>query len=104
MATNHTTPRVAVSPGETAEMLGVTRRTVYAMASRGELTIHHAGRRALIAVGDVLALVGREGESLPVPTATELARTSREEQGLPAEVDEVTAQRIAALLRGGDAA
>lgn len=59
MTTQTDTPaRLAVSPGEAAAMLGVTRSTVYAMVASGRLRRYHAGRRALIPIDDVRALVG----------------------------------------------
>ncbi len=50
--------RIAVSPGEAADMLGVTRATIYQLVARGQLRRYHAGRRALIPVVDIRALIG----------------------------------------------
>jgi excisionase family DNA binding protein len=52
--------RIAYSPAEAAEALGVTRQHVYHLIERGELRRFHVGRCARIPVADVLALVGGE--------------------------------------------
>jgi len=55
--------RVAVSPGEAAAMLGITRTCVYQLIATGGLRRYHIGRRALIPIADVLALVGGDPDA-----------------------------------------
>lgn len=48
----------ALSPAAAAEMLGVTRQTIYALIARGQLRRFKVGRLTRIPRADVLALVG----------------------------------------------
>lgn len=50
---------LAVSPAEAAEMLSVTRNTVYAMAKRGEFTMRKLGSRTVIPFAELEAYVAR---------------------------------------------
>ena len=50
--------RIAYSPTEAAEALGVTRQTIYALIGRRELRRFKVGRCTRIPVSDVLGLVG----------------------------------------------
>jgi len=50
--------RPAVSPAEAADLLGVTRATIYNLIDRGELRRFKVGRCTRIPTGDILALVG----------------------------------------------
>lgn len=52
--------RIAFSPGEAAEALGVTRQTIYALIKAGRLRRFKVGRCARIPAADVYALVGLE--------------------------------------------
>lgn len=54
-------PRLAYSPAEAAEALGVTRQTIYNLIARGQLRRFHVGTCARIPAADVHALVGFEG-------------------------------------------
>lgn len=49
---------VAYSPAEAAEVLGVTRQTIYNLIDRGELRRFKVGRLTRIPRADVLGLIG----------------------------------------------
>lgn len=48
----------ALTPSEAAEVLKVTRQTVYALIDRGELRRFKVGRSTRIPTRDVLGLIG----------------------------------------------
>lgn len=50
--------RPALSPAEAADILGVTRQTIYNLIERGQLRRFKVGRLTRIPTGDVLALIG----------------------------------------------
>lgn len=50
--------RAAISPGEAADLLGVSRQTIYNLVERGELTRYKVGRCTRLQRREVLALVG----------------------------------------------
>ena len=50
--------RAVISPGEAAELLGVSRQTIYNLAERGQLTRYKVGRCVRLHRREVLALVG----------------------------------------------
>lgn len=50
--------RLAYSPREAAEALGVVHGTIYALIRAGKLRAFKAGKRTLIPVADVRALIG----------------------------------------------
>lgn len=50
----------ALTPSEAAEVLKVTRQTIYALIDRGELTRYKVGRSTRLNRQQVLALVGGE--------------------------------------------
>lgn len=50
--------RIAYSPAEAADALGVTRQTVYALIARGELKRYKVGRLTKLNAAQVHALVG----------------------------------------------
>lgn len=50
--------RMAMSPAEAADALGVTRVTIYRLIERGQLRRFKVGRLSRIPIADVLALVG----------------------------------------------
>jgi excisionase family DNA binding protein len=52
--------RIVYSPAEAADVLGVTRQTVYALIKRGQLRRFKVGRSTRIPTNDVHALVGYE--------------------------------------------
>jgi excisionase family DNA binding protein len=54
---------IAVPPAGAAEMLGVTRQTIYNLIARGELRRFKIGAATRIPVVDVLKLVG--GDDAP---------------------------------------
>lgn len=58
---------IAYSPGEAAKKIGVTRQTIYALISRGELRRFKVGRCARIPAADVHALVGYEDGDIGRP-------------------------------------
>jgi excisionase family DNA binding protein len=49
---------LALSPAEAAEVLRVTRQTVYNLIDRGQLRRFKVGRLTRIPTDDVLALIG----------------------------------------------
>lgn len=57
----HPIAPVAFTADETAEVLGVTRQTVYQLVKRGQLRIYKVGRSTRFNAREVLALVGGEG-------------------------------------------
>lgn len=50
--------RHALSPAEAAEVLGVTRQTIYNLIARGELRAHKIGRLTKLNAREVFALIG----------------------------------------------
>jgi len=52
--------RLAYSPREAAEALGVVHGTIYALIHAGKLRAFKAGKRTLIPVADVRALIGMD--------------------------------------------
>ena len=50
---------IAVSPAKAAEMLGVSRGTIYNLIQRGELRRSKIGRSTRILVADLVALIER---------------------------------------------
>ena len=50
---------IAVSPAKAADMLGVSRGTIYNLIERGELRRSKIGRSARIPVTDLIALMER---------------------------------------------
>lgn len=83
--------RVAYSPGEAAELLGVSRIHIYKMMDEGVLRSFNLGaaRRIPVSAIDELVSADRVAES-------------RIAQGLPARVeDPTTLARVGALLQGG---
>lgn len=59
--TRPTVDRLAYSPIEAAEALGVTRQTIYALIERNQLRRFKVGRLTRIPADDVHALVGAKG-------------------------------------------
>ena len=57
-ATRHAVERLAYSPGEAAQALGVTRAHIYELINRGQLRRFKLGRRSCIPAADLRALVG----------------------------------------------
>ena len=54
--------KLALSPAEAAEALGVSRSTVYRMVSSGQLAVVKVGRRTLVAKSDLDALLQTGGD------------------------------------------
>lgn len=54
--------KLALSPAETAEALGVSRSTVYRMISSGQLLVVKVGRRTLVAKSALVALLQAGGD------------------------------------------
>lgn len=50
--------RAAVSPQEAADLIGVSRQTIYNLIDRGELTRYKIGRSTKLNTAQVLGLVG----------------------------------------------
>lgn len=61
MPTDQLRERIALSPAQAAELLGVARQTVYALIERGELRRFKVGRCTRVPAADVHALVGYDG-------------------------------------------
>ena len=57
-------PRLAYSPAELAEALGVTRQTVHNLIRRGELRAVKIGRTTRIPASEALRIAGE----LPLPS------------------------------------
>ena len=55
--------RIAFTPAEAAELLGVTRQTIFALLKSGKLRRFKVGRCTRIPVSDVHALVGYAPEN-----------------------------------------
>jgi len=53
--------KLALSPAEAAEALGVSKSTVYRMVSSGRLAVVKVGRRTLIAKSALVALIETGG-------------------------------------------
>lgn len=56
---------LALSPAETADLLGITRQTVYNLIDRGQLRRYKVGRLTRIPTSDVLALIGMSIDDVP---------------------------------------
>jgi excisionase family DNA binding protein len=54
--------KLALSPAEAAEALGVSRSTVYRMISSGQLLVVKVGRRTLVAKSALVALLQTGGD------------------------------------------
>lgn len=54
--------RIAYSPTEAAQVLGITRASIYNMINRGELRRYKVGRLTRINAAEVHALVGADVE------------------------------------------
>lgn len=54
--------KLALSPAEAAEALGVSRSTVYRMVSSGQLSVVKVGRRTLVATAALVALLQTGGD------------------------------------------
>ena len=54
--------KLALSPAEAAEALGVSRSTVYRMVSSGQLSVVKVGRRTLVATATLVALLQTGGD------------------------------------------
>lgn len=53
-----TSERLAYSPAEAAEILGVTRAHIYNLVERGLLSRHKIGRCSRIRADEIYALIG----------------------------------------------
>ena len=53
--------KLALSPAEAAEALGVSRSTIYRMVSSGQLSVVKVGRRTLVAKSTLVALLQTGG-------------------------------------------
>lgn len=60
-ASTNTVPRHAYSLDEAAQSLGISRRTVYELMARGQLSTITLGRRRLVPVGELERLVTLQG-------------------------------------------
>lgn len=54
-------PRAAYSPAEAAALLGITRKTIYSLMSRGELRTTKIGRARRVPATEVARLAGLDG-------------------------------------------